>query len=39
MTGLTDFITDAEWKDVFTIWFVVVADAYAVLELTTVQKI
>jgi hypothetical protein len=32
MTGLTDFITDAAWEDVFTIWFVLVDEAYLALE-------
>jgi hypothetical protein len=32
MTGLTDFITDAAWEDIFTIWFVLVDEAYAALE-------
>src|SRR5688572_20433318 len=32
MTGLTDFITDAVWEDIFTIWFVLVDDAYGALE-------
>ncbi len=32
MTGLTDFITDADWQDVFTIWLVLVDEAYVALE-------
>jgi len=32
MTGRTDFITDACWVDVWTIWFVLVDDAYQALE-------
>jgi hypothetical protein len=32
MTGRTDFITDACWEDVFTIWYTLVDDAYRVLE-------
>ncbi len=32
MTGLTDFITDTAWEDVFTIWFVLVDEAYVALE-------
>lgn len=32
MTGLTDFITEAKWSDVFTVWFVVVDDAYELLQ-------
>lgn len=32
MTGLTDFITTATWTDIFTIWFVLVDDAYLTLE-------
>lgn len=32
MTGLTDFITEARWSDVFTVWYVVVDDVYKALE-------
>lgn len=32
MTGRTDFITDACWLDVWTIWFVLVDDAYQAFE-------
>ncbi len=32
MTGMTDFITTATWTDIFTIWFVLVDDAYHTLE-------
>lgn len=32
MTGRTDFITDARWVDTITIWYVLVDDAYRVLE-------
>ena len=32
MTGLTDFITDQPWSDIATIWYVLVDDAYNVLE-------
>lgn len=32
MTGRTDFITEAKWSDVFTIWYVLVDDAYQKLE-------
>jgi len=32
MMGLTNFITEANWKDVFTIWFVLVDDACQALE-------
>src|SRR5215210_4804518 len=32
MLGLTDFITDAPWEDTFTIWFVLVDEAYGALE-------
>jgi hypothetical protein len=32
MTGLTDFITTADWTDIFTIWFVLIDDAYLTLE-------
>jgi len=34
MTGLTDFITDAQWEDILTVWYVVVDDAYKALEAT-----
>lgn len=32
MSGLTDFITEASWPAVFTVWFVVVDDTYKALE-------
>jgi hypothetical protein len=32
MTGRTDFITDACWEDVWTIWYILVDDAYQTLE-------
>lgn len=32
MTGLTNFITTASWTDIFTVWFVVVDDAYRARE-------
>lgn len=32
MTGLTDFITEAKWTDILTVWFVLVDDAYQVLQ-------
>lgn len=32
MTGMIGFITDANWEDIFTIWFVLIDDAYQVLE-------
>ena len=32
MTGMTDFITNATWVDIFTIWFVLIDDAYNTLE-------
>jgi hypothetical protein len=28
MIGLTDYITECCWKDIFTIWFVLIDDAY-----------
>ena len=28
MTGLTDYITEQKWEDIFTIWYVLVDDAY-----------
>jgi len=28
MTGLTDYITKSKWEDIFTIWFVLIDDAY-----------
>jgi hypothetical protein len=31
MTGLTDYITAARWEDIFTIWYVLVDDAYQAL--------
>ena len=32
MAGRTDFITDARWEDVWTIWYTLVDDAYQTLE-------
>jgi hypothetical protein len=32
MTGLTDFITEANWEDILTIWLVLVDDAYQALQ-------
>ena len=32
MTGLTDYITQCPWEDVFTVWYVVVDDAMQQLE-------
>ena len=32
MSGRTDFITDARWEDVWTIWYTLVDDAYQTLE-------
>jgi hypothetical protein len=32
MAGRTDFITTASWTDIFTVWFVVVDEAYQALE-------
>jgi hypothetical protein len=32
MTGRTNFITDACWADILTIWFVLVDDAYQALQ-------
>ena len=32
MAGRTDFITNARWEDVWTIWFVLIDDAYQSLE-------
>jgi Transposase DDE domain len=31
MTGLTDYITQAKWIDILTVWFVLVDDAYQAL--------
>jgi hypothetical protein len=31
MRGLTDYITQCHWADVFTVWFVIVDDSYQVL--------
>jgi hypothetical protein len=31
MTGVTDFITQYRWQDIFTVWFVLVDDAFKVL--------
>ena len=28
MIGLTDYITEAPWEDIFTIWYVLIDDAY-----------
>ena len=28
MIGLTDYITEYRWDDIFTIWYVLVDDAY-----------
>lgn len=28
MTGLTDYITQSNWEDIFTIWYVLIDDAY-----------
>ena len=32
MTGLTDFITQYRWQDIFTIWFVLVDDIHITLQ-------
>ena len=32
MTGLTDFITEAQWGDIATVWYVLVDDAYKALQ-------
>ncbi|HEX9988016.1 MAG TPA: hypothetical protein VGE45_05990 [Chloroflexia bacterium] len=32
MTGVTDFITHYRWQDIFTVWFVLVDDAYLMLQ-------
>jgi len=32
MTGLTDFITEGQWEDVISEWFVLIDDAYQALE-------
>jgi len=32
MTGLTDFITEANWEDILTVWLVLVDDAYQALQ-------
>lgn len=32
MTGLTDFITQANWSDILTVWLVLVDDAYQALQ-------
>lgn len=32
MIGLTDFITEAQWEDIFTHWFMLIDDAYQTLE-------
>src|SRR5436190_16710293 len=32
MTGLTDFITEERWSDIATVWYVLIDDAYRVLE-------
>jgi len=31
MTGVTDFITQYRWQDIFTVWYVLVDDAFKVL--------
>jgi hypothetical protein len=31
MEGLTDFITQYRWEDIFTLWFVVIDDAHQAL--------
>ena len=28
MTGLTDYITEQKWEDIFTVWYVLIDDAY-----------
>ena len=28
MTGLTDYITEKKWEDIFIIWYVLVDDVY-----------
>jgi hypothetical protein len=35
MTGLTDFITNAQWEDILTVWYVVGDDAYKAWEATS----
>lgn len=32
MTGLTDFITEAQWTDILLVWYVIVDDVYRILE-------
>ena len=32
MAGLTDFITQYRWEDIFTVWFVLVDDAHIALQ-------
>ena len=32
MEGLTDFITQYRWEDIFTIWFIVIDDAHTALQ-------
>lgn len=32
MTGLTDFITEANWADILTVWYALVDDAYQALQ-------
>src|SRR5437868_9496479 len=32
MEGLTDFITMYRWQDIFTVWFVLIDDAYQILQ-------
>lgn len=32
MEGLTDFITQYRWEDIFTVWFVVIDDAHQALQ-------
>lgn len=34
MTGLTDYITKANWVDILTIWYVLIDDAYQQLNLS-----
>ena len=32
MEGLTDFITQYRWEDIFTVWFVLIDDAHQALQ-------
>jgi hypothetical protein len=32
MEGLTDFITQYRWEDIFTVWFVVIDNAHQALQ-------